>query len=948
MRTVLVQLGLFFGLAGSPAYGFTAGEPMPTASDRYRAVAESLYYEGNYEKALEYYQKAYHLVEHSDVVRAANLCVDIGTIYYVYGHYLKAKDVCHLALSTLGSTQAPADSVRFKLYSSLGEMYHKLGNRDSCAWFFDQGNQLFDRLPSLQSQIPAYVLYHYNNQGLMCVRMGNYSQGVVFLNKALSIAQEMGDQREASIVRNNLALLHEQRGNFEEGLQLRLKAAAQYTAEDIDKCLIYSGIGWNLLRTAHYPEALQYLNRSYRLYEKQVKARRLPANPAFEAMLLNNFGQCYSNLPEVGHAARAYEKAIGIWRRHYGPDGRTLARSYVGLASLQVAGKNLTRAKDFINQAIVACDDGDTTRNQNRPRVVYEQTLFEVLSFKGEVAYQQYQLNPARQLLVESLSAYQQAFAVADGLRRSYNAPESSLYFQATIYPAYEKALVTAYQLYADTKETIYQEAALEILEKSRFAVLADGVRELQLRPEYIPPALLEREHELQQEITRLKYRHLGPKDALADREQLIGKEIELARLLGEFERKYPAYYRAKYSKEAFSVRLLQEKLDEQTAYVSYQWVAPFLYIAVVTRQDHQIHRVSVDAQAWEQHTQGVRRALYQNPGLSTYKGTLPAIQLYQWLIEPVAAHLATKERLVVSRDASLNWLPLEVLETGKSAGDYLGKRFAIAYTYSAAAYLTELPNKAHAYPSATLSFAPYAASNTAHREVSRSGMGYLPASAEEVSSIGGKVFIGKTATKAQFLQTFAAAPVIHLATHAQTNDQEPAASFIAFYPENEYHKLFSEEIHLLDCRRTKLVILSACETGHGKLHWGEGLMSLARAFSLAGCPSVLTTIWKSHDQSTAYLAARFHHHARQGLPLDEALHKARLDFFDSALGRQFNHPYYWANFILLGDTTPVYEPVMSRTARWTLAGVPLLLGALGMVLYGRRSRRSGRQLPTR
>src|ERR1041385_508618 len=108
-----------------------------------------------------------------------------------------------------------------------------------------------------------------------------------------------------------------------------------------------------------------------------------------------------------------------------------------------------------------------------------------------------------------------------------------------------------------------------------------------------------------------------------------------------------------------------------------------------------------------------------------------------------------------------------------------------------------------------------------------------------------------------------------HLATHAIVSNDEPLNSFIAFYPSNDPndYRLYAREIYNMDLDSTELVILSACETGTGKLVKGEGLMSLSRAFAYAGCPNIITSLWKAEDKATSFITRRLHVYLDKGFP---------------------------------------------------------------------------------
>ena len=98
------------------------------------------------------------------------------------------------------------------------------------------------------------------------------------------------------------------------------------------------------------------------------------------------------------------------------------------------------------------------------------------------------------------------------------------------------------------------------------------------------------------------------------------------------------------------------------------------------------------------------------------------------------------------------------------------------------------------------------------------------------------------------------------------------------------------------------LVVLSACETGRGAKVTGEGLIGLTRAWQYAGARSVVSSLWKVSDASTAALMTAFHNYLLAGKDKDEALRLAMVETAASK-GGAWNDPHFWAAFVLLGDT---------------------------------------------
>jgi CHAT domain-containing protein len=106
-------------------------------------------------------------------------------------------------------------------------------------------------------------------------------------------------------------------------------------------------------------------------------------------------------------------------------------------------------------------------------------------------------------------------------------------------------------------------------------------------------------------------------------------------------------------------------------------------------------------------------------------------------------------------------------------------------------------------------------------------------------------------------------------------------------------------EASLLNLQGTELVILSACESGAGEVKIGEGVMSLRRAFRIAGAETVLASHWKVNDQATSRLMTEFMSRWRAGEPRAKAWREAQLTLLRS---KEYSNPYFWAAFTLTGQ----------------------------------------------
>ena len=151
-------------------------------------------------------------------------------------------------------------------------------------------------------------------------------------------------------------------------------------------------------------------------------------------------------------------------------------------------------------------------------------------------------------------------------------------------------------------------------------------------------------------------------------------------------------------------------------------------------------------------------------------------------------------------------------------------------------------------------------------------------------------------ASEAAVSRAAAQARVVHLATHGVVVDGSPLQSFVALAPADGQDGLLTVRDVLGWKLRGHLVVLSACQTGLGKVS-GDGVLGLGRAFLYAGAPSVAVSLWSVDDDATAALMREFYTAWLGGQSKAAALRHAQL-----AARAQFGDPARWAAFALWGE----------------------------------------------
>jgi CHAT domain-containing protein/Tfp pilus assembly protein PilF len=175
-----------------------------------------------------------------------------------------------------------------------------------------------------------------------------------------------------------------------------------------------------------------------------------------------------------------------------------------------------------------------------------------------------------------------------------------------------------------------------------------------------------------------------------------------------------------------------------------------------------------------------------------------------------------------------------------------------------------------------------------------------LPGAEEEAKEIApllnSQPLIGTSATKNLVVQRMLSSRIIHLATHGLLDEFRGLGSAIALAPSKDDNGLLTAE-EILDLKlNAELVVLSACDTGRGRLT-GDGVIGLSRSFISAGVPSIIVSLWSVPDAPTAILMKKFYKNLQQKNNKAQALRQAMLETMDIT-----NHPRNWAAFTLIGE----------------------------------------------
>lgn len=884
-------------------------------SDKLREIAEN-YFDVDNKKALLFYEKAIiEAKKTNDYVRVSNLCIDISSLYHSQSLYQKALQKCKEGFVFYGQSKTKPDTLLFKLYSSTGTMYKNLSNRDSTKFYYNLANELLKKNTKIEHTIPEYVLHHFNSYGRWLENAGDYFNGVVFIESALTIAHKYKLTYDENIIRTSLAGIYEKLENYNKALNYRKIALNNHHQNNQLMCYNLSGYGWVLILSDKAQEGIPYLLKALNLYNKLSKEDKGSQNFVLHSALLYNLGVGYLKLGNNDEANKNFEQLIKDFEHKRITKSPLLSKAWLRISELYKG--NPKKQISFIQNALKTInknfDSNDISQNPVVTNTINEKIFIEALTQKTKTLFEIYKQTKENRYLDLSCKTINTCLAVMANMRGSFDNATSKLFFNTSIYPFFQIASEIAFQKYQVSNSNLDKEFVFKVIESSKSTALNDAIFDASIKPGFIPNNLLEEEQLLNKKINAIENLSIIDSTKLAALQKL---EIEKHNLIRLFESKYPKYYQLKYENRSISTKQIQGNLDKKRAYLSYFLIKDKLFIAIITKEKFEIEAVTLNNDVFLQNAQTFRDKLYQNPGIGNYDGLELSAYFYNILISPIQKYLYDKTSLLVCRESQLNFLPLGVLESGKFINDYLIKKYSIGYTYSAEIFLNK-PKPVN--NTQVLAIAPF----DDKKYNLDSDFKYLPDSEKQALAVADNAMIGTQATKDAFLQIYQQYGIIYFATHSEMNDVNPKQSFIAFNP-NENFKLFIDEISNLELKNTKLVVLSACKAGIGQMHQSEGMLSLARAFSYAGCPSIATTLWATNDASSAYLTERFHYHLKSGLDKDVALQKAKIDFLESDFGKRFNHPHFWGNMILIGEEGSVFVNLYKKITLYSFIIISL------------------------
>ena len=451
---------------------------------------------------------------------------------------------------------------------------------------------------------------------------------------------------------------------------------------------------------------------------------------------------------------------------------------------------------------------------------------------------------------------------------------------------------VSVEQVYTKMIELLFDlgryEEGFEYLERAKARAFLDilGGRPIRVKSE-VPPELVKKYQDVQtrldKTIRQMRDQQIGKgKDLYGQYLQLLKERKEI---LAEIKNK-SLEYASSTAVATASLKEVAALLQPKTTLVSYLVTPKRTLIWLVSRSEVRAVASQVPADRLAELVNLYRDAIASRQDLLILE---LGLKLYQLLIAPAKPHLKGVESLMLVPHSSLYYLPFSSLMLSRE--HYLVQDFIINTLPNASSLIYLERRKAEGVNSLLALGNPY-------REGDEPDLTFA---GKEIRAIAkrfkaSQLLTGKKATESALKTNRTQKTLaVHLAAHGRFNAEEPLKSAVLLAADDKNDgNLESFEVFALDLP-TKLLVLSACQTGLGGLRGGGEVEGLNRAFIYAGADAVLASLWSVPDQSTYELMNYFYEDFAK-MPAAAALRQAQIK-----LMKKYASPFYWAAFYLTG-----------------------------------------------
>ncbi|HEY9606423.1 MAG TPA: CHAT domain-containing tetratricopeptide repeat protein [Allocoleopsis sp.] len=796
---------------------------------------------GDYAQAIDYQKQHLAIAREIHDRQGEGMALgNLGNAYLSLGDYAQAIDYQKQSLAIAREIyDRPSEGAAL---GNLGLAYFSLGEYVQAIDYSKQHLAISREIHDRQSEGKAL-----GNLGNAYYSLGDYAQAIDYQKQWLAIAREIHNRQSEGAALGNLGVAYRNLGDYTQAIDYSKQhlAIAREIYDRPSEGAALGNLGLAYFSLGEYAQAIDYSNQWLAI------AREIHNRPS-EGKALGNLGIAYYSLGDYAQAIDYQKQWLAIAREIHDRESEGKALGNLGLASNSLG--DYAQAIDYLNQTLAIAREIHDRQNEGF-----------ALNNLGSVLYQSGNFVEAKKTLMEGIKVWESLRA---GLGNNDSYKVLIFEEQARTYRTLQKVLIAQNQPLS----------ALEIAERGRARAFV----------ELLARRITTNSKSVNSSITPPTIKQL----------QQIAKEH--AATLVEYS----------IIAKNFKIKDKEETHESE------------LYIWVIKPTGEVTFRSSDLKPLWQQQNTtladlvsisrdsiGVRgRGLEVIARVDGVSQTNRLQQLYQLLIQPIADLLPTDPtaHVIFIPQQELFLVPFPALQD--ASGQYLIQKHTIL-TAPAIAVLDLTHQRRQHVPGSAQDV--LVVGNPTMPLIQPPGqkptqLKPLVGAEQEAKTIATlfntQAFTENQATKALIVSRLPNAKIIHLATHGLLDDfsGEGVPGAIALAPSKpgvpNDGLLTSNEI--LDLKlNAELVVLSACDTGRGKLT-GDGVIGLSRSLITAGVPSIIVSLWSIPDAPTAQLMSEFYQNLQKNPDKAIALRQAMLKTME-----KYPQPQNWAAFTLIGES---------------------------------------------
>lgn len=829
--------------------------------------------------------------------------------------------------------------------SNLGKFYSSTGNFEAAERPYSEALSI---LKASDSKAPEALVTMGYNLAILNDQVGRLLEAERLYKETMASAKELLGPDHVLLATgfNNLGLLYFSLGRYSDAMENYKRSMDIYLKKIGTNTPIVSSL-YNNLGLVY--ATMGQISEAEEMYKKALKIDQQIYGLSHKDLIadLSNLASLYKDTGRTDQAMDYYMKVLELAEANYGKVHPILATAHNNLATVLHLKGNYAKAQEHLERAIAI---GEKSLGGDHPSIsAWIANLAFVRAAQGDWA-------SSFSLLMTASEGEQSKrddifLFLPEGQKVSYMKRSESIVHSLISIAGSGKGITPENVSQAFEVWLRWKGAVLETEQRHLDAISASA------NP--VAKAMFQRLMDIKRRIGALKLAALEDTQNTAEASSaLLVLERQKQALEIDLMRSNRNFALEKTAAQA-TAATIQKNIPPGTIYIDYALVESIdygkmqpsgqRYYAFVLRGDatgvklYDLGDVSDINDASVEYLEEVRAPL-------TF-GTLPledilskhASTLYARLIAPLEKDLSGSASLIISPAGNLNLLPFEILED--SLGKMLFEKYIVSYATAGRDLLRYSKLVKQPLTSAVIIAAPdfdaplpFPPAIGAPRISLGSLFDPLPDTVAEAEAVAQilkqrfsstvKILTGRQATEAALL-SLSAPSVLHIATHGffQSGRQSasPPKGALAIMSAKEQSEESVGSMHLsglalasantsqlkggdygifsavkalgLNLRGTDLVVLSACDTGTGKVDQGEGVFGLRRAFIMAGAQSIVMSLWSVPSAETTLFMTKFYKALARGVTKAEALNAAKLQ-----LRKTHPNPFFWGAFVLIGN----------------------------------------------